>query len=631
MADVTTPPGKPPVPFLLGLALATLVAFAPAFGNDFVGLDDPLYVTENPAVNAGLSWPSARWALTATDAFNWHPLTWLSLQLDYSLFRLRPWGYHCTNVLLHTASALLLFWLLRRLTGADWRSFFVAALFALHPLHVESVAWVAERKDVLSGLFAMLTLWAYAAYAQRPGALRYLAVVLALGLGLMAKPVLVTLPLVLLLLDYWPLRRLLPGPAAGTSPVCPPASLRLILGEKVPLLALAAASCVVTVVAQHRGGAVQPLEAIPLSARLANTVVSYAAYLGQTVWPLRLAAFYPYPAGGYPAGQVVAAAVLLACVTAAALLLARRGCRYPLVGWLWYLGMLVPMIGLVQVGEQARADRYTYLPLVGIFLALVWGLADLAVRRPALRHVLAVAGGGALAGCFVGTWVQAGAWHDDRTLWEHAVRVTSGNYLAHDSLGVALLKDGWTAEAVDHLREAVRLRPDYTRAYSNLAGALAEEGRPGEAIEVYRKALKLDPRSALLRYNLAMALAQQGEVRSAIAELSEAVRLDPSFAAAHHALARALAHERRLAEAVGCCREAVRLEPDNPEYRSTLARLLRQAGDGTGGPGGNGPRPGPGRARPLKGAAPGRTAAGPYSIPDGCRARRIRQEAPCTA
>jgi Flp pilus assembly protein TadD len=563
----------------LALVVVTLAAYGRVVANDFVDYDDPQYVTANAHIKAGLTRNSLRWDLTSTEALNWHPLTWMSLQLDHQLFGVRPWGYHLTNLFLHAANSLLLFLVLRRLTGAVWRSVLVAALFALHPLHVESVAWVAERKDVLSGLFWMLTLWAYVGYVQPPGLARYLVVLLTLAAGLMAKPMLVTLPAVLLLLDYWPLGRWRFAPQPGpVDRVGGPVSAGRLLVEKVPLVALCVASAIITLVAQHEGGAVMTLEDTPFTDRAGNAVVSYVRYLGMALWPSGLAPFYPYTHDSLVLGQVLAAAALLICLTALAVL-ARRRCPYLFVGWLWYLGTLLPVIGLVQVGEQALADRYTYLPLIGPFLAVVWGLADLASKRPGVRHALSAVAVGTLVACFAFTWVQTGHWRDSRTLWEHTLRVTRDNHVAENNLGATLREQDDLAEAEKHLREAIRIRPDFVRAWNNLGIALDQQGRIDEAIVCYQRSLELAPEQVSTQNNLGICLGKQGKLEEAVSHLTEAVRLDPTFAEAHHRLAFALARQQHLDEALAAAQQSVRLAPRNTAYRMLLASLLRKHGD----------------------------------------------------
>jgi len=442
------------VPLLLGAALAllTLAAYLPTFHNGFVNLDDGFYVTGNPRVREGITRASVAWALTANVANNWHPLTLLSHLLDVQLFGLDPAGHHTTSLLLHLANTLLLFAVLRGMTGTLWRSAAVAALFAVHPAHVESVAWVAERKDVLSALFWILAMAAWTSYARRPSLGRYLLVALMMGLGLMAKPMVVTLPFSLLLLDVWPLERISLG-------------WKRLVAEKLPLLALSAAASLVTL--RYQQTSLAPLDLVPWSLRLANAAVSYATYLGKLLLPRNLAVFYPIPLA-IPIWQVAGAAALLAALTALAVWKARRA-PWLLVGWLWFLGTLVPVIGLVQVGRQAMADRYTYIPSIGLFMAIVWGIAGLARER---RMILAVASAAVIALLAVGTWTQTGYWRDSVTLYRHALAVTRGNYVAHVGLAKALVaKRDWEG-AEEQYRAALALRPGLIEARAGLEAVL---------------------------------------------------------------------------------------------------------------------------------------------------------------
>lgn len=439
-------------PLVLGAALAllTVLAFLPSLANGFVLLDDPLYVTGNPRVREGITQDGLAWALTANVANNWHPLTVLSHMLDVEIFGLPPAGHHLTSLLLHLASVLLLFEALRRMTGSAFRSALVAALFAVHPTRVESVAWVAERKDVLSGVFWMLALLAYAAWVRRPSVGRYLLVALAMALGLASKPMLVTLPCVLLLLDLWPLGR---------------RRLGSLVFEKLPLFALSATSSVMTL--RYQATSLAPLEALPWDLRLSNAVVSYAAYLGKAFLPRDLAVFYPFPME-IPAWKVAASAVLLALLTGLAAWKARRS-PWLLVGWLWFLGTLVPVIGLVQVGRQAMADRYTYLPFIGLFLAVVWGVAELAERRrDVLRAVLTVSSVLAVLALAVMTRAQTRRWTDSVTLFQHALAVTEDNYLAHLGLAKALASQGDREGAAAQYRAALAIRPGLVQARREL-------------------------------------------------------------------------------------------------------------------------------------------------------------------
>jgi tetratricopeptide (TPR) repeat protein len=504
---------------------------SPVLGNGFVNYDDPIYVTKNEAIRTRFNAASVRRAMTSIDALNWHPLTWMSLQLDYRLYELKPLGYHLTNLLLHLASTLILFGALNAMTGAVWRSALTAALFAVHPLHVESVAWVAERKDVLSGLFWMLTMAVYARYARAPSAGRYLLVTVSLALGLMAKPMLVTLPFVLLLLDYWPLRR------AETETV---KSAGWLIIEKLPFFALAAGASVMTWQAQHTGGAIESFEHYPLDVRIENSLVSYVRYIGFTIWPRGLAVLYPHPGNTLPLWQVIAAGLGLVAITVLTFLMRRRA-PYLLVGWLWYIGALVPVIGLVQVGQQALADRYTYIPLIGLFIAAAWGLGDIINRRSESRIFIVGGAAAAVIAYAVCSFCQAQPWKDSVALWEHALAVAPDNFTARNQLGFALLEENGSAEEAEkHLRAAIELRPNYARAFTNLGKALARQNKNEEAILWYQRALAIEPNLYETRNNLGIALAKNGQLDAAIEQLAEAVRLAPQYEEAKLNLERAL-------------------------------------------------------------------------------------------
>jgi len=556
--DAAPPPGS-----TLGISLAliaiTLIVYAPVRHYGFLTWDDTLYVTENPDVLRGLTWHGVGWAFTTGYAWNWHPLTLLSHMLDVEFYGLDAGMHHLTNVLLHVANTLLLFGLLHRMTGLVARSAFVAALFGVHPLHVESVAWVAERKDVLSTFFWMLTLWGYALYVRRPSGGRYAAVLFLFALGLAAKPMLVTLPFVLLLLDVWPLGRATAG--------------RRLVWEKLPLLALATAASVVTFLVQQRGGTVTDIESLPLGLRLQNVLVSYAAYVGMTLWPARLAAFYPYPAS-FPAWQVVGAFGLLVATSLLAWVVRRHG--YLPVGWLWYLGTLVPVIGFVQVGNQALADRYMYVPLVGLLLVVAWGVPDVLARWPGRRLVLPIGAGLVIAACMVRARAQVGHWRDDATLWEHALAVTSGNHVAHNSVGNLLMRQGKVDEAAAHYLEALRARPGFSLAHNNLGVALAAQGRFGDALDHYAEALRLDPGYADAHHNMGLALAKLGRGEEALVQLEEAVRLKPNGAEFHRVLGVMLAAQGRTAEAIAHYREALRLDPGDERARRAFEDATKE-------------------------------------------------------
>ena len=557
------------------LAIATAVVYWQVGQHQFINLDDDVYVYENPATQAGLTARGFAWAFTTFTAANWHPLTWLSHMLDVQLFGLNAGSHLYTNLLLHILNALLLFGLLRRMTGHVWRSAMVAALFALHPLHVESVAWVSERKDVLSAFFWMLTLWAYIGYTERAKSWgRYLLVVAALALGLMAKPMLVTLPFVLLLLDYWPLNRLRWQPSDGGRALL--AQAWPFVREKLPLFALVAASSVVTYIAQQHGGAVKPLTRFPLSLRLSNVLIAYAGYLGKTLWPDKLAVYYPYELSR-PAWQTVAAALLLISVTAFAIYGARRR-GYLLTGWLWFLGSLVPVIGLVQVGEQALADRYTYVPLIGIFLMLVWGAADVLKHWRFRRIAAGIAAGVLLTALCVLTWRQVGRWRDNVTLYGHALSVTSNNYVINNNLGFALSKAGRRAEGIEHLNEALRIKPDFFEAHNSLGAALTEEKRFDEALEHFELAASLQPGVAKVHSNMGAALGSLNRLDEAVVQLNEALRLDPNYPATHLNLGIIYLRQGKNDLAAARLAEAARLQPESAEAHNAYGYALGALG-----------------------------------------------------
>ncbi len=561
------------------LALLLLVAVVAVFGQtlrfDFVNLDDRLYVTKNPYVRAGLSASGVAWAFSTSHAANWHPLTWLSLMLDATIAGPAPWIFHLTNVLLHAASTLLLFHVLRRGTGRAGRSALVAALFAVHPLHVESVAWIAERKDVLSGLLWFATLAAYRRYVEAPGRSRYMITLAFFALGLLAKPMLVTLPVVLILIDRWPLGRTGRG-----------ARWNDLLVEKVPFLFLSAVSSIVTIAVQRAGGAIESLEELPVVSRLGNAAVSYVAYLAKAVWPVDLAVLYPHPGSEMALGMVLAALAILGGITAVAVGAARSR-PWLTVGWLWYAITLLPVIGIVQVGMQARADRYTYLPLVGIFLAVVWECAE-RVRRPAAqrgeaatrsaRTALAMAAVSVVFALASAAYLQARTWRDSRTLFERALSVTEGNYLAHSAYGSALAAAGDPEAAVPHFLEAIRIRPGFVEARHALATTRFRQGRTDEAVEQWTEALRLVPGFADARAGLAAALLAEGKSDEAAVECRRALQDRPGHPTALANLAVALLREGKSEDAAAALREALRNDPDNATAHGVLGQLLQRDG-----------------------------------------------------
>ena len=561
------------------LIVLDLVVYAPVWTHDFTDYDDPTYITENPQVTAGLTWPGVVWAFTKGHAMNWHPLTWLSHMLDVELYGLSPGPHHLTSVVLHIANTLLLFGVLHRMTGQLGRSTVVAALFGVHPLHVESVAWAAERKDVLSTLFWLLTLWAYVQYVRRPAVVRYLAVLGLFALGLMAKPMLVTLPFVLLLLDYWPLGRLSAGGASGDRPasarfIDPRAALRVGL-EKVPLLALTVASSIVTFIVQQQGGAVIRLEAFPFWQRAANAMVSYVTYIYSTFWPTRLAVLYLYHPPE-PLWWIVASLVLIG-VTLVVIWFARRAPYLP-VGWFWYVGTLVPVVGLVQVGSQQLADRYTYVPLIGLFVMLAWGIPDALARWPDRRVGLPTAAALAIVVCAIIAVQQVRYWRNSEALWTRTVEVTTDNWIAHSFLGNILLHTGKFEKARFHYSELVRLRPGSADAHNNLGFALARLGMPDDAMAQYTEALRILPGYAEAHNNLGMVLAGRGRVDEAIREFLEALRIKPDYGDAHFNVASMLARKGQLAEAAQHYRDALRENPMDENTQYQLGVILADQG-----------------------------------------------------
>lgn len=552
----------------VGLALLTLLVYSGVLRCQFVNYDDPDYVTANQRVLGGLTAENLKWAFTTGHASNWHPLTWISHMLDAELFGRSATGHHFVNVWLHTLNAVLLFVVLRTMTGAVRRSWFVAALFALHPLHVESVAWISERKDVLSTFWMLAAMGTWSRYV---GPVRemtspprrwvwYALALLCFVLGLLSKPMVVTLPFVLLLLDYWPL---------GRWSWCRPGSwvtLGRLIAEKIPFFALSAAASVVTFVAQDKGGSVSA--ALALSDRLANAVVSYARYLGKTLYPVDLAVLYPHP-GQWPWWATTGAILLLGTIVAAAVRLAGRAPWF-MTGWLWFLGTLVPVIGIVQVGLQSMADRYTYVPLIGVFVALVWGAHELA-GLARLRIVAQLAAGlTAVAICGLLTVRQVAFWHDSETLFRQALRVTERNYLAHNNLGLELAAKGRVAEAKAEYRRSIDINPGYVEGLNNLGHALAGEGRHAEAIPFYEAALKQNPAHPEVNNNYGNALSESGRIDEAIQHYAIALRVRPDHADAHNNLGIALAMKGRVDDAVPHFLISLKNKPDNANARSNL-------------------------------------------------------------
>jgi protein O-mannosyl-transferase len=512
----------------ISLAALTWVVFGQTLRHDFINYDDPRYVYEDTNISNGLSFSGISWAFTHIHSMNWHPLTTISHMLDCQLYGLKAGWHHFTNVLLHTVAAILLFLALQRMTGALWRSAFVAALFAIHPLRVESVAWVAERKDVLSGVFFMLTLITYVHYTRAPSTWRYLIVAFVFALGLMSKPMLVTLPFVLLLLDYWPLERIRgqPSEVSGGRSVSSRRWFGVsgLVAEKIPLVALATVSSVITFMVQK--GALGETAELPIRTRINNAAVSYVAYLWQMFWPARLSVFYPHPENRLPPWQIMLSLLLLLGVSAAAIAL-RKQLPYFITGWLWYLGMLVPVIGLVQVGWQGHADRYTYLPQIGLYILIAWSVTDFTASWRHHREIL-----GAAAAVIIGVlswqaWIQTSFWRDSETLFTQALAVTSNNDVAENNLGIVRLQQGKLDEAVSLLQSAVHLRPDNSPAQENLAKALLQKGQVTDALIHYRKLMELQPDNIEIHNIVGTVLVQQRHITEGVEEWEKVLLIRP--------------------------------------------------------------------------------------------------------
>lgn len=550
------------------LVVMTLAVLWSVKDYEFIHYDDDLYVVNNPKVQEGLTIESIKWAFTSTHTGNWYPLTWLSLMLDYELYGLNPAGYHWTNLLFHIANTLLLFFLLSRITGTVYKSAFVAALFAMHPLHVESVAWVSERKEVLSTFLWMLTMGAYVKYVEKPGIIKYLLVLIAFSLGLMAKSMLVTLPFVLLLMDFWPLERFLRRQPIDsiiisnqiqTTSTGHDTAIRRLFYEKVPLIALTIPVCIVAIIAQRQAGALFPFESFSVALRVANALISYVLYIWKMLIPSNLSVFYPHP-GIWPMWQVILSGLFLLLVSAAVL---RMGRRYPylLVGWLWYLGTLVPVIGLVQIGSQAMADRYSYIPLIGLFIMAAWGSADILKKYHYRRAILASLAVVTIIGSATVTSQQLRYWQNGITLFRHNIATTTPNYINHYNLGVTLMEKGNYTEAISEFQKALQLRPDIPASHNNLGVSFYRKGEIQQAINEYKATLRLKPDHVNAHMNLAMVFYQQGDLEASISHLRDALRLQPKLAYAHYQLALALQKQGKVEEAKSHYETAIQINP----------------------------------------------------------------------
>ena len=558
----------------LVLALFTLALYTPATHFSFINYDDNHYVTENLHVRAGMTWSTLKWAFSSFDQANWHPLTWISHALDCQLFGLNPAGHHLSSVGIHAINVVLLFLLLAYSTRRAWPSFMVAALFAVHPLNVESVVWIAERKNLLSTMFFLLTLGAYGWYAQKPGWKRYLAVVGFLACGLASKPMLVTAPFVLLLVDYWPLGRIRGWTEPSSVLPIEQFSLGRLALEKLPLLLLSAASSIITILAQRASGAVGGTP-FPLGARLENAIYSYATYLWKAAWPKNLALFYPYAGNSLPAWKVGVAAVFLTGATAVVINLRSR--RYLLMGWLWFFGTLVPVIGVIQVGNQAMADRYAYLPLIGIFVMAAWAVADLAAQEKA-GIAFAAAGTCALVLLAIANHRQTSYWRSSEDVWTHSLAVTPRNYVAEENLGVALVQLNRADEAYPFFVRAAQDQPNDPDARLNIGTYLYQHGRRSEAVQQYEMALKLGSEPGLLSAtyaNLGSAYSDLGDDAKARANFENALRLNPDQLGACQGMALLLAKQGKLEQAIPFFARAAELQPSGQNYLQ-LAKVLLQ-------------------------------------------------------
>ena len=572
------------------LAISVLIVYGQVGKFDFIRYDEELYVTKNPHVLSGMSLDGLLWAFTTLDAGNWHPLTWLSLMLDRELYGMNAGGYHWTSVVLHLLSGLLLFFTFSRMTGHPWRSGLLAGLFLIHPLHVESVAWVAERKDVLSGLFWMLSMWGYARYAERPGAGRYLQVVLFFAMGLMSKPMVVTLPFVLLLLDYWPLGRISlghdgtavggeidssEGLKSGSTRVHFPKTtvFRLIL-EKIPLLFLSFFSAFLTWKAQKAAGALLALVDLPLLLRLTNALISYARYLDKTVWPVHLSFFYPHPAG-WPYWQVFLAGSVLILISIWTWR-QRKSCPYLAMGWLWFLGALIPVIGLVQAGSQAMADRYVYIPFIGLSIMVVWGSYEALNWQRYQKILLSAVWGVILLTLMLTSFRQAQYWRNSVTLFKHAIEATDRNYLAHNNYGAVLMDQKNYHQATEHFLESLRIKPDFAEAHNNMGNIMALQGKNEEAAVFFREAIRIKPDYAGAKRRLGDVLQRMGKSEEAIICYREALIRNPDDPVLHNNIAVALASAGKGGEAVYHLRKALDLKAGYGDAQKNLDIMTKR-------------------------------------------------------
>ncbi len=558
---------------ILGMLLicVTFSIYAKIWTHEFIGYDDNKYVTENPYVTNGINKESLFWAVTSTHSSNWHPVTWLSHMMDVEFYGMNAGGHHATSLLLHIGNSLLLFILFSRMTGCIRRSFIVAFLFAIHPLHVESVAWVAERKDVLSTFFALLALWCYLSYARCQKITSYLLMTVFFILALMSKPMVVTLPFVLLLLDYWPLKRIQFGQNDPLVNIGTQRSARQLVYEKIPLIALTGISCVVTFIVQQKGGAVALSEVYPLGMRFANALTSYVKYLQKTVLPYDLGILYPYPEA-ITVPQSTGAAILLAGSTFFAL----RYCkRFPwlFVGWFWYIGTLLPVIGIVQAGVQSMADRYTYIPLIGIFIILSWGLTEFFRYRHYNRTLLYAITIGVFSALAIISWRQVSFWKKSISLFTHTLEVTKNNYVIHNNLAFELALQGRKEEALKQYKEAVRINPNFEQAHINYASLLFSLGKVAESSSYYQEVLKKNRNFARTHYSFAVLLLKTGKNESAIHQFLKALRIKPDLSEAYNGLGAVMVSKGKISEAIDLFKKALQINPYLVDSKKNLESL----------------------------------------------------------
>lgn len=558
----------------LFLVSVTLLIYFQVSGFEFVTYDDESYITKNPYIKAGFTRESIVWAFTSGYAANWHPLTWLSHMLDIELYGLNPMGHHWTNLQIHIVNSILLFLFLQWISGAIWRSALVAALFAVHPLHVESVAWVAERKDVLCAFFWILSMWAYVGYVRLPNKTRYLLLLILFTLGLMSKPMIVTLPFTLLLLDFWPLYRF--QSIIKERKINFFQALLALVKEKIPLFLLSTVSSFITFWVQHHAGVVASMTSLPLESRAANAIVSYTSYIWKMIWPLNLAVLYPLQQ--WHPGKVIMTGLLLSILTILAVW-ARRRWPYFFVGWLWYLGTMVPVIGLVQVGVQRMADRYTYIPFIGLFIVVAWGMADISSKWSRRKNIQSLFAGVVLIFFVIVAWLQAGTWKNGITLFSHTVKITHNNSIAYCGLGQALDRHGKYDEAVRYYLKALQINPNYANAHYELGVTLEEQGHSTEALKQYSEALRIKPNYAKVHNNIGVILSNQGKSKEAINHYQKAIQIRPNYAIAYYNLGIISTKHGRVMEAIPNYQKALQFNFNMTQALYQLSWILATCED----------------------------------------------------